>query len=82
MPAVFRITPDNRRAAKGEKFVEDANKKNTLQFAAFYAPRSQRNNLWMALDALEAQLETLEVGDRLAENWACSVLEIRVERML
>lgn len=34
----------------------------------------------MALDIIETQMGNLEVGDRLAYNWACSVLDAIVVR--
>lgn len=34
----------------------------------------------MALDIIKGQMERLEVGGRLAYNWACSVLDAIVER--
>lgn len=34
----------------------------------------------MALDIIKTQMEGLEVGGSLAYNWACSVLDVMVER--
>jgi hypothetical protein len=34
----------------------------------------------MALDIIKTQMENLEVGGRLAYNWACSVLDAIVVR--
>lgn len=35
----------------------------------------------MAAEILENQMKNLEVGDKLMFNWACSVLNIKVERI-
>lgn len=34
----------------------------------------------MALEILEDQMTGLEVGERIAYNWACSVLDVMVKR--
>lgn len=34
----------------------------------------------MALEILEDQMNGLEVGERIMFNWACSVLDVKVER--
>ncbi len=35
----------------------------------------------MAAEILANQMETREVGDKLMFNWACSVMNIKVERI-
>ena len=34
----------------------------------------------LALEIIEHQMDRMKVGDRLAYNWACSVLDVIVER--
>ena len=71
-----------RRTRSGNGFEVKAGSINEVIGAAtLEALEADAHLVPMASDILKTQMENLEVGDKLMFNWACSVLNIKVERV-
>lgn len=76
------IAESVRHSRSGKGFEVKAGSINEVIGAATQdAKDSEAHLLPMASEILSNQMKNLEVGDKLMFNWACSVLNIKVERV-
>lgn len=76
------IAESLRYSRSGNGFeVKDASIEEVIGAATLDSKDSEAHLVPMASDILKTQMEGLEVGDKLMFNWACSVLNVKVERV-
>lgn len=77
----FKATQDSTRYARNGAWEVTGDTNAVIGAAVLNANDSDAHLLPMAAEILAEQMGRLEVGGKLMFNWACSVLNVKVERI-
>lgn len=82
MTKVFKATEEVTRLTRSGKAWEVTGSIQEVIGKAVLESKDEDGHLVpMAAEILANQMETREVGDKLMFNWACSVMNVKVERI-